>query len=49
MTITTKAGGLEISTMIDGYRVSRFYIGYTVKDARAAFIREFKDAIKNNP
>lgn len=38
MTITRKHSGIEIYEIVDGYLVSRLYIGYTVKEA----IRKFK-------
>jgi len=33
-------GSLTISTMIDGYRFHRLYIGYTEKEAEALFTAE---------
>lgn len=37
VTVTRHAGGIEISDIIGGYRVSRFYVGYTVKEAKKMF------------
>jgi hypothetical protein len=35
--ITIKNGGIEVSDIVNNYRESRFYIGYTVKDALRLF------------
>lgn len=37
MTVTRHHSGIEISDIIGGYRVSKLYIGYTVKEAKALF------------
>lgn len=37
MTITRHSEGIEISDIVGGYLVSKLYIGYTVKEARALF------------
>ena len=40
MTVTRKNSGIEISDIVGGYLVSKLYIGYTVKEAKALFIQE---------
>lgn len=40
MTITKGSNGVEVSDVIDGYLVSRLYVGYTVKEAKKLFIEE---------
>lgn len=37
MTVTRHANGIEVSDIIGGYLVSKLYIGYTVKEAKALF------------
>jgi len=37
MTITRHSEGIEVSDIIGGYRVSKLYIGYTVREAKALF------------
>ena len=37
--------GLELSTLDRGYRVSRLYIGYTLREAKALF-REYVKGVK---
>lgn len=37
MIVTRTHAGLEISDIIGGYRVSRLYIGYTVREAKRLF------------
>ena len=41
MTITRHHSGIEISEIIGGYRVSRLYVGYTLKEAKAKFIEQY--------
>ena len=43
MTVTRHPAGIEISDIIGGYLVSRLYIGYSVKEARAKFRADFKN------
>lgn len=41
--VTRYAGGLQLATIAGGYRVSRLYIGYTLKEAKKlfrAYVRE---------
>lgn len=40
MTITRNNAGIEISDIIEGYLVSKLYIGYTVKEAKQLFMQE---------
>lgn len=40
MNVTRHHSGIEISEIINGYRVSRLYIGYTVREAKARFKAE---------
>lgn len=40
MTITRHHSGIEVSDIVDGYLVSRLYIGYTVREAKARFKEE---------
>lgn len=42
MSITRHHSGIEVSDIVDGYLVSRLYVGYTVKEAKAKFKQEFK-------
>ena len=37
MMVTRHTEGIEISDIIGGYRVSRLYIGYTIKEAKKRF------------
>ena len=41
MTITRRPNGIEIYTIFQGYLVSEFYIGYTVKEAKRRFIEQY--------
>lgn len=40
MTITRHHSGIEVSDIVGGYLVSRLYIGYTVREAKAKFREE---------
>jgi hypothetical protein len=42
MTVTRKSVGIEISDIVEGYLVSKLYIGYTVKEAKQLFNAEYK-------
>lgn len=42
MSITRHHSGIEVSDIVGGYLVSKLYIGYTVKEAKTSFMREFK-------
>lgn len=42
MTITRHHSGIEVSAIVNGYLVSRLYIGYTVRQAKARFKEETK-------
>jgi hypothetical protein len=42
MTVTRKSAGIEISDIVEGYLVSKLYIGYTVKEAKQLFNAEYK-------
>ena len=41
MTITKRPNGLEITAIVDGFLVSQFFIGYTIKEAKAFFIEKY--------
>lgn len=45
MTITTTRtpAGLELATIAGGYRVSRLYIGYTLREAKSLFRQYVKE------
>ena len=45
MTIVHTGKGLEIRDIINGYLVRRYYIGYTIEEARRLFTREFKQEL----
>lgn len=40
MTITRKNSGIEVSDIVNGYLVTKLYIGYTVKEAKSLFMKE---------
>lgn len=42
MTITRKNAGIEVSDIVEGYLVSKLYIGYTIKEAKSLFTAEYK-------
>jgi hypothetical protein len=46
MTVTRKSAGIEISDIVEGYLVSKLYIGYTVKEAKQLFNAEYKRGSK---
>lgn len=42
MTIERSVYGWVVTDVINGYLVSRLYIGYTKKEARQRFMEEYK-------
>lgn len=47
MTITRYHSGIEVSDIIDDQYVKKLYIGYSVKEAKQEFKREFKTGDKS--
>jgi hypothetical protein len=41
MTITRRPNGIEINAIFQGYLVSEFYIGYTIKEAKRRFVEQY--------
>lgn len=41
MTVTRHHSGIEVADIVDGYLVHKLYIGYTVKEAKRKFSKEF--------